>query len=327
MNYSRRQLLEALGGSVAALWLGSNRALARVNADVLADVGGSQAERRGNFAYIYGNPELRAEFRKFLVNVFHLYPDGDVHALLTGLAAADSSDESVYTTGQAELGAIKPFLADLRFSLPALRKQKAVIGDQTVKLLGAPRRYDGYLELGSTGRYLDELEERLDIVGETFLISARAPTYSPADLIDRGQVTKVGTFIDLADYDPRIFRSIPPRSLDLVTVYIGFHHCPYALREAFLAGVRDVLRPSGRLVVRDHDVVNEKMRRMVGLAHDVFNMGTLETWRYNRDELRGFYSLQTLDAMLGQAGFRGDGRRLFQVGDPTRNALMAYRKA
>jgi hypothetical protein len=85
-----------------------------------------------------------------------------------------------------------------------------------------------------------------------------------------------------------------------------------------------VLRPGGILIVRDHNVHNEKMLRLVALAHDVFNMGTQETWKYNEAERRNFYSLDKLDSMLTSTGFKAHGRRLLQDGDPTLNTLLMY---
>ena len=90
--------------------------------------------------------------------------------------------------------------------------------------------------------------------------------------------------------------------------------------------IREVITPGGYLILRDHNVHNEKMQKMVALAHDVFNMGTAESWDYNERELRHFYSLEELDAMLVKWSFKSDGRRLYQSGDPTLNALMLYRK-
>jgi SAM-dependent methyltransferase len=211
--------------------------------------------------------------------------------------------------------------------LPTLAKQKRVLADQTVALLDDTRRYDGYLELGSNGRFLDALEERLEIEGDCFTIAERAPTKSAIDILDRGQIRNAGAFIALNDYRPTLAQRVPAKSVDLVTVYIGFHHCPVDLRGQFLGSIRQVLRPGGVLIVRDHNVHNEKMRRMVALAHDVFNMGTQETWAYNEAERRNFYSLADLDSMLSSAGFKADGRRLLQTGDPTLNTLMRYTRA
>jgi SAM-dependent methyltransferase len=282
------------------------------------------APASGNFAYIYANPRAREEFRGFLANVFHLYPQDELDALIFAAVQQGLTDRQIYLQVQQRLDGIKPFLGDVTYSLPALAKQKKVLSEQTVALLDGRTRYEGYLEIGSNGRFLDSLEEGLDIQGQRFTMADRAPTMSPIDIVDRGQLRDAGTFVALDDYRPALEKQVPRRSIDLVTVYIGFHHCPVDLRAEFFAAIRGVLRPGGVLVVRDHDVHDEKMQRMVSLAHDVFNLGTREDWPYNERERRNFYSLANLDAILATAGFRTDGRRLLQPGDPTLNTLMRY---
>ena len=282
---------------------------------------------KGNFDYIYSDPAIRQEFRRFLVNVFHLYPEDDLHALILEAVQQGQNDAAIYRRVQQQLDGIKPFLGDLTYSLPTLSKQKRVLTTQTLALLDPGKRYQGYLEIGSNGRFLDSLEERIEIKGDRFTMAERAPGRSAIDIVDRGQIHSAGTFIPLNDYRPTLAREVPPRSLDLVTVYIGFHHCPVELRETFLGSIREVLRPGGVLIVRDHNVHDEKMLRMVSLAHDVFNMGTQETWKYNQAELRNFYSLARLDSLLTAAGFKAHGRRLLQDGDPTLNTLMRYTRA
>jgi SAM-dependent methyltransferase len=280
----------------------------------------------GNFSYIYRNTELREQFFNFLVNVFHLYPEQEFHALIRSFAESYSADENVYKQLQQNIGNIKPFLSELTFALPALSKQKLTMRTQTCELLDTGRRYEGYLEIGSTGRYLDALEEPLNIVGERFFLAEQAPTYSLTDMIDRGQIMQAGHYMPLADYAPKLATTIPNNSLDLVTVYIGFHHCPLPLREQFISSIRDAMKPGGYLIVRDHDAHNDDMQAMVGLAHDVFNLGTSESWDYNAKELRNFYSLAFLDEWLSNSGFQGSGEKLYQSDDPTHNALMLYRK-
>lgn len=312
MNSNRRELLYAL----AALLCGpAGRPLFAKE---------SEATDIGNFDYIYSNSSVREEFKTFLVNVFHLYPQDELHALIVEAVKRGRRDEDVYRQVQVRLGDIKPFLGDLRYSLPTLAKQKRALADQTLTLIDPDRRYEGYLELGSNGRFLDSLEERLDIEGACFTLSDRAPMNTAIDILDRGQLRKAGTFVAMNHYRPMLAKQVPAHSIDLVTVYIGFHHCPVDLRAEFLSSIREVLRPGGVLIIRDHDVHNEKMRRMVALAHDVFNMGTQETWEYNERELRNFYSLAYFDTMMKSAGFKPEGRRLLQDGDPTLNTLMKY---
>ncbi len=284
------------------------------------------ASALGNFNYIYSNKNHKQEFYHFLTNVFHLFPEDKMHLLISDASRLSNFDEEVYKSLQKNIKGIKPFLSDLSYAIPALKKQKKVMAAQTKKLLST-KHIDGYLEIGSEGRYLDSLEEVLDINGDRFFMSEKKPTFSPIDIIDRGQLFKGGDWFSLNNYEPNISQSVPKNSMDLVTVFIGFHHCPPALREQYISSIRDVMKDDGVLILRDHNAHNEKMLRMVALAHDVFNMGTKETWKYNNQERRHFYSLAELDIMMNKFGFKKESKGLLQAGDPTLNTLMLYKKA
>jgi SAM-dependent methyltransferase len=280
----------------------------------------------GNFRYIYSNPELRSQFLNFLTNVFHLYPEDEFHETLIRLCKPGVSDEQVYNALQQQLADIRPFLGALRYAIPALKKQKAIMADQTLMLLDPDARYDGHLEIGSTGRYISILEDRLDISGDIFLLHTEEAGYGPEDIVERGQLAKIGTHIDMGNYSSKFVNVIPENSLDLVTVYIGFHHCPMNKRREFISSVRHVIRPGGTLILRDHDARNEDLWRIAALAHDTFNAGIDESWQFNRNELRNFYSLRFITEYLQDVGFKHGGQVYFQRGDPTRNGLTAFTK-
>jgi len=280
----------------------------------------------GNFEYIYSNPELRRQFFDFLTNVFHLYPEDEFHEVLTRLARPGVSDRDVYAALQVELAEIRPFLGALRYAIPALQKQKAIMARQSLLLLDPDLRYDGHLEIGSTGRYVSVLEDEIEIAGDIFLLHTKEAGYGPEDIVERGQLSKIGTHIDMGNYSTGFARIIPRNSLALATVYIGFHHCPVSGREEFISAVRDVIRPGGTLILRDHDASTEDAWRMAALAHDTFNAGIEESWQFNAAEQRNFYSLRFIVDYLEILGFRHRGRFYFQDGDPTRNGLTAFTK-
>lgn len=319
INESRRKAILTIGAMLVAVPL-SKLAYA-------AEILNVKPKVLGNFSYIYGNEALRKDFYNFLVNVFHLYPEDKIHALISSVTQEKLYDQDIYVRVQEGLPDIKPLLGDLTYALPALAKQKKVMAKQTKELLGERDNFEGYLELGSSGRYLDQLEENVRIDGDAFFLSDFESTYSPVDMVDRGQLLKAGKDLELNNYKPDLSKHIGGKSIDLVTVYIGFHHCPVDQREAFITSIRDVMADDGVMILRDHNAHDEKMAKMVALAHDVFNMGTDETWEYNEAELRNFYSLAEMDKMLNKFGFKSDGRQLYQEGDPTKNALMIYQKA
>ncbi len=284
------------------------------------------AATRNNFKQIYSSSTYKKEFYKFLQNVFNLFPEKDFHKLIDDTAAVKSDDQSIYVAVQSKLDEITPVLSTFRYSLPALLKQKDEMARQAVVLLGEGGTYNGYLEVGSSGRYLDYLEEKVTIKGERYYADGKEPGYAITEMIDRGQIKIGANYIPFVDYNTRYTDSIPKASLDLVTVYIGFHHCPTELRVPYISSLRDTLRVGGKLILRDHDCDTEEQKVLVALAHDVFNMGTNESWEYNNKEIRNFYSLKFICDFVEQIGFKFDKRTLLQEGDPTKNALMMFTK-
>lgn len=279
-----------------------------------------------NFRHIYTNGKLKNSFYGFLKNVFTLYPEQDMHKLIDDTTIKLADDQHIYLEVQSNLHKITPALSTVRYALPALLKQKDEMAKETLTLLGEGGTYDGYLEIGSCGRYLDYLEEKVTIKGERYYADGKEPGYAITEMLDRGQIAIGAKYIPLANYKTKYADVIPPASLDLVTIYIGFHHCPLDLRTPFISSIRDTLRPGGKLILRDHDCDTDDQKTLVALAHDVFNLGTQETWEYNQSEIRNFYSLQFICGFVENIGFKFDKRTLFQEGDPTKNALMLFTK-
>lgn len=280
----------------------------------------------GNFRSVYGVPEQRAAFREFLRNVFHLYPDSELDTLIAARVEAAAADADVYRAIERELPTITPFLASVRYALPALVKQKQEMAEQTEQLLGDVKVVQGYLEIGTHGRYLDELQKRVSVVGPTYTTAPVSPGYGVVDIIDRGQLSLAGVVIPWNDYAGFEASGVEAASLDLVTIYIGLHHATEAARGPFVSKLRDLLTLGGRVVIRDHDVNSPEMRAMVGLAHDVFNVGTEEPWLMNAAERRNFYPLEYLVSLFESRGFRAMPARLRQEGDPTLNTLLCFQK-
>ena len=279
-----------------------------------------------NFKQIYSSIKLKGEFFKFLKNVFNLVPEDDLHKLISEVAATKKDDQAIYLEVQSKLEEITPLFSSFRYSLPSLMKQKDEMARQTLELLGEGGLYNGYLEIGSSGRYLDYLEEKVTIEGERYYADGKEPGYAITEMVDRGQINIGATYIPMADYRTRYADIIPNESLDLVTIYIGFHHCPLDLQIPFISSIRDTMRVGGKLILRDHDCNTEEQKVLVALAHDVFNMGTKESWEYNSKEFRNFYSLNFICEFVEKIGFTFDKRTILQEGDPTKNALMLFTK-
>ena len=197
---------------------------------------------------------------------------------------------------------------------------------QTLQLLKDKKEIDGFVEIGSTGRYISELRKRVKIKGSIYLIHDQQPSFSPADLAERGQIAKLGRFVALYDYDPIRQQAIPDASVDLVICYVGLHHAPLKKLEKFVLSIHRILRPGAVFIVRDHDVNTNEMRTFVSLVHTVFNAGLGVSWEDNCKELRHFKALDDLLAYLEERGVKSTGMTLLQANDPSNNTLMAFIK-
>jgi SAM-dependent methyltransferase len=279
----------------------------------------------GNFHAIYDNEILKSQFLSFLENVYNIYPEQELHALITE-ASILQTDKEIYNEIFARIGEVKPLLSEFRYAIPALSKQKKEITNQTLELLEDQKTIDGYLEIGTPGRYISELEDVLEIKGKAFLLDKVEPKYSPLDIVERGQITKIADFVSLNDYAPISNSIIEEGSLDLVTNYIGFHHSPLEKLEDFVMSINRVLKKGGSLILREHNVINSDMNHMVALAHDVFNVGLKVDWKTNHQEIRNFRTIENWVSYLEKRGFKFQEKILFQKGDPTKNGLMKFVK-
>ena len=284
------------------------------------------AASSSDFHAVYDDMRRQDAFYLFLQNVYRIYPEDRFHTLIKEACGRHAGDEAIYRELQQKLPAIKPFLAELTYALPALAKQKREMARQTLELLRARREFDGYVEIGTTGRYASHLRKHLALRGELVLVNDVPPSLSPVDIVERGRLAKLGRYVPLADYAPLAEAAIPSASADLVSCYIGLHHIEPQALAPFVASIRRVLRPGGIFILRDHDVTTPAMHHFVSLAHAVFNAGLGVPWETNLRELRHFAPVAEWVRRLEAAGLRDTGKRLLQAHDPSDNVLMAFVK-
>jgi len=278
------------------------------------------------FKAVFNDTKWSDDFYRFLQVIFHLYPEDKFHQLIKEETAAGKTDEEIYKSVQSKLKSIKPFLSELTYALPALKKQKKEIVRQTLELLGGVKQINGYAEIGSTGRYISQLRKETKVTGPIYLINDLAPTNSPGDIMERGQLGKLGTFVDINGYDPISSSIIPDASLDVVTCYIGLHHCPVAKLDGFVKSIYRILRPNGSFVIRDHNVKTPEMAIFVSLVHTVFNVGLNETWEFEAKDFKNFKPADEWAAIIEKGGFKDAGKRILQDKDPSDNTLMLFTK-
>ena len=292
------------------------------------DRGEKQAKAPASeFHYVFDSVTLSDAFYRFLQNVFRTMPEDRFHHLISQACRQHADEESIYRHIQRELKGIKPIAADVTYALPSLFKQKAEMTRQTLQVLGGRTSFDGYMEIGSKGRYYRGLAKALELKGQRVFVDEKPPSYSPVDIMERGQIGLLpGVHVALNDYAPVPTESVPDSSLDLVICFIGLHHMTADKLGSFLKSIHRMLRSGGAFIVRDHDVRTEDMRSLVSLAHTVFNAGLGETWETNLNELRFFESADTWVKRLDAAGFDDSGHRVLQESDPTDNTLFCFVK-
>ena len=257
--------------------------------------------------------------------VYNLFPEDKFHALINTTAKEKSTDEEIYKTVQKNLKNIKPFLSELTMALPALKKQKKEMAQQVLQLIDVNKNFDGYLEIGSTGRYISELRKHITLQGEVFITNDIAPNNSIADIFERGQLTKIGTFFPLT-YTPISEDEIASESISLITCHIGLHHCPHNQLEAYIKSMHRVLRKGGIFIMRDHDVSTPEMATFVSLVHTVFNLGLGISWEIDSTEFKSFKSVEEWSALISTFGFKDSGKRIMQDNDPSDNTLVSFTK-
>jgi SAM-dependent methyltransferase len=276
------------------------------------------------FKAVFNDTKWSDDFYRFLQVVFHLYPEDKFHQLIKEETASHTTDDEIYTSVQNKLPSIKPFLSELTYALPALKKQKKEIVGQTLSLLCDRHQINGYVEIGSTGRYISKLQKAIKVNEPVYLLNDIAPANSPADIMERGQLGKLGTFVHL-DYAP-IDPQIAGGSIDVATCYIGLHHCPVAKLDGFIASIYRILRPGGAFIIRDHDVKSPQMAMFVSLVHTVFNAGLNESLEFEHKDFKNFKSADEWAAIITKAGFKDAGKRILQDKDPSDNTLMLFAK-
>ena len=278
------------------------------------------------FLSVYGNVRSRDDFYRFLQVIYHLYPEDKFHDLIIRCCNHYRDDAEIYQALADQLPMIKTKLSDFTYALPALGKQKSEMQQQTIEILDEASEIRGYFEIGSTGRYVKKLKKSPGLVGEVYLSNDNRPDFSPPEIMERGGLAQVGNFFPLNDYEPIPQSVIADSSIDLVTCYIGLHHCPREKLANYISSIHRVLRPSGRFILRDHNAGCDQMRIFCPLVHTVFNAGLGVSWEEDRSELRLFEGVDFWVEEVCRAGFLDSGQRLLQANDPSLNTLMCFKK-
>ena len=189
----------------------------------------------------------------FLKNVFRIYPEDAFFELIKNETQEGEEVIEIYNSIQEKLETITPKFADFRYGIPALKKQKKVLAEQTKQLFDLNEispELNGYLEMGTTGRHVKDNVRNLNIKGDVIVVNDVEPTNGVPDLLERGGFAKKFSFKNLNQYEPL---GVKDDSLDMISCYIGLHHIPDSELFPFIESISKKLRKGGFFVLRDHD--------------------------------------------------------------------------
>jgi SAM-dependent methyltransferase len=264
----------------------------------------------------------------FLKNVFRLYPEDAFFALLKDKISVHDEVINIYNDIQDNLKNITPKLADFKYALPSLKKQKQVIASQTKQLFEMNKVTDalnGYLEIGTLGRHVKDNMKNLNLSGSAYVMNETEPKNGLIDILERGKLKKNFKYVPLDDYAP--ITQIEPNSLSVISCYIGLHHIVENKMESFIQSMVKTLKVGGYFVLRDHDCQTKSEIEFCNLIHSIFNLGTKEKWKTEDQEYRLFRSIQDWENILDKYNLKPmESGRLLQKGDPSKNMLVLFKK-
>jgi FAD/FMN-containing dehydrogenase len=275
------------------------------------------------FRTVYDTPLWRDKFYIFLQNIFRIAPTSVIHSAISDIVEKHETDEDIYLEIQNTLPSIKPFLADARYGIPALYKQKSEMSLQAKKLLG-DQKITGYLEIWGAGRYIKPMRSIFDINSPIYLISDEPIDTSLVRILERGQIAHYNT--KKLTYTDEDFSDISDESIECVTIFIGLHHCPIEFLDRYIDTLSRKMKKGAHLLLRDHNVESDLMHTFVAIAHDIYNAGTWVSWDTNQKELRHFRSTKVWKEKLKKFNLIKSGDDILQEHDPTINTLMHFIK-
>jgi len=273
-------------------------------------------------------PELKKGLEGFLTHIFTLLPARPLSDLIGTISLQSENDQESYRRLIKGLPSVSKhssysFAHHTKFfyrSFQPLTKQVDEMTRQTKQLVKT-KSIQGYLEIGTPGRYVKSLKKELDINGPVFVMPS---SQSSLALLERKSLLGFGKTVPLT-YQPINTTTIPDESLDLVSCYIGLHHIPPALLDGFISSLHRILRKGGKLIIRDHDGT-EKLKPLLHVVHSVYNAITGVSEKDERAEIRNFQPLQFWITTVTKQGFSVSDARLLQKNDPTQNTLLCFTK-
>lgn len=194
---------------------------------------------------------LHERFAPFLDNVLTQISSANFFAMIDAIPPLDrpQSDEQWYEYIAHNTLAAKPILArhTAFYQLYALKAQCSTLSKQLQLLIthNEAAHVTTCMERGTPATYIASIRGHLSRLKHIIAVS------------DTQTITDGVKSFSL--------------SVDLIVCTICLHHIPVEKLDACVHSLRDILKPGGLFLLRDHDVIDEETHKIVYTAHSVFN--------------------------------------------------------
>ena len=228
---------------------------------------------------VANNQTLRAACSSFIDNVLRQTPAKTLWAHVDNASQKNpkilQSDADLYKACLKDIAPLTPSFSAVQ-KIKALQFQKRVIADQIRELLGANQIIEGILEIGNPGTYTSTIMPFYQIQGPIYALT---DTTGISDYIKAFSTSRPLNYfiaydqrLPLNDYAPITSQTISDNSIDLALCTIGLHHIPQEKLDEFVASLARIIRPGGRFILRDHDIINDDIMHLAHAAHTLFNL-------------------------------------------------------
>ena len=266
---------------------------------------------------IYENHIDSPKLHAFLQNVFKQVDAEKFMSIYREAVEAGGSSRDIYErllnrAGEAKGGT----LSQVSMGLNALQGERDTLADNVEKVMDPKQPRDGYVEIAMPGRMIKVLKPMMGLTGRVTVVSEHE------SLIQSGWPRPYDAFETLT-YDPL---PLAERSVDVISVFPGLHHCPEDKLDAFIDSIYSTLRDGGIFLLRDHDCRDQEMTDLAAVVHSVFNACTGVSVEEEGAEVRNFKGLDEWKAVLEAKGLHCVSEPLVREGDSTENALVKFVK-
>lgn len=278
-----------------------------------------------NYFNVIMKTDARQRFKGFLEVILQRIETKKIYGLLDDVMRYKDSHAEIYAEFSRRIAEISPSaLSTLRRIMQSLRTITDDLAQQAHLLLEGMKDINGLVEIGYPGRFIEGFQKNFKLTGKIVAVNDAERL---SDYIQCGFPRPYHQFAKL-DYSDPDLHTLADNSADVITCYVGLHHFPENKVDYFMQELRRVLRPGGKFLLMDHDVVNDVDMAMAWGAHMFYNAVMGETLDNEMNETRHFHSIDYWSRLLEKHGLgytvHGADVPMIRPGDPSRNRMVCF---